>query len=323
VLNRNFSEWIEVLSGVPQGSVLGPLLFLIFINDLDLAAEDVEPLAKFADDTKVGTSVRTDTDRAKLQAVLNRLCDWTTEWGMKFNVQKCKVMHFGKKNPKFNYTMEGKQLEEVTEERDIGITVTDHLKPSIQCAKAATTARAVLGLSRAFHFRNKSTVVKLYKTYVRPHLEFCTPSWSPWTKNDTDCIEKVQIKMVNMISGLTGRTYDEKLSDIGLETLEKRRVEFDICMVHKVMHGYGDLNPDIWFDKMPVGHVPRASADPLNIRARNGNLELRKNFFSIRVVKLWNNVPVPSHVKSLSSAEKFKREQRKWMATAPHGHLHD
>jgi hypothetical protein len=322
VVNGSFSEWIAVLSGVPQGSVLGPLLFLIFINDLDLAAEDVEALAKFADDTKVGNSVRTDADRVKLQEVLNRLCEWTTEWGMKFNVQKCKVMHFGKKNPKFSYTMEGTLLEEVTEERDIGITVTGNLKPSNQCAKAAATARAVLGqIARAFHFRNKSTFVKLYKTYVRPHLEFCTPAWSPWTKHDIECLEKVQVKMVNMISGLTGRTYDEKLTEIGLEKLENRRLEFDICMVHKIVHGNGDLNPDNWFDRMPVGHVTRASADPLNIRARNANLELRKNFFSIRIVKQWNNVP--SHVKSLSSPEKFKRELRKWMAAAPRGHLHD
>jgi hypothetical protein len=86
-------------------------------------------------------------------------------------------------------------------------------------------------------------------------------------------------------------------------------------MAHKIMHGNGDLNPDVWFDKMPVGQVNRASADPLNIRPRNGNLELRKNFFSIRVVKQWNNVP--SHVKSLSSPKKFKMELRKWMKAAP------
>jgi hypothetical protein len=82
VLNGIFSDWIEVLSGVPQGSVLGPLLFLIFINDIDLAAADIEALVKFADDTKVGQTIRTEADRAALQTALTNLCEWTEQWGM-------------------------------------------------------------------------------------------------------------------------------------------------------------------------------------------------------------------------------------------------
>jgi ribonucleases P/MRP protein subunit RPP40 len=312
------------MSGVPQGSVLWPLLFLIFINDLDLAAEEVpvEAIAKFADDTKVGNRIRTDEDRARLQTALDRMCEWTVVWGMKFNVQKCKIMHFERRNTKHTYEMEGMQLAEVEEERDIGVIITNNLKPAKQCAKAAATARAVLGqISRAFHFRDKSTFVKLYKTYVRPHLEFCTPTWSPWGKMDTDCLEKVQIKMINMVSGLKGKNYEEKLAEIGLDSLEKRRIESDICMAHKILYGVGDINPDIWFDKMPEGHVTRASADPLKIRPRNGTLDLRKNFFSIRVVKIWNKVPC--NVKSLSSPKKFKLALRKWMASAPNEPQHD
>jgi hypothetical protein len=132
---------------------------------------------------------------------------------------------------------------------------------------------------------------------------------------DTDILEKVQIKMINMVSGLKGKNYEEKLAEIGLESLEKRRIEADLCMAHKILHGVGDMDPELWFDKMPEGHVTRASADPLNIRPRNGTLDLRKNFFSIRVVKTWNKIPC--HVKSLPSPEKFKMALRKWMASAP------
>jgi hypothetical protein len=118
VLSGEFSEWIAVLSGIPQGSVLGPLLFLIFINDLDLAASEVSTLAKFANDTKLGQVIVSEDDRIQLQRALDKLCDWSRVWGMSFNVKKCKVMHFGRRNPQYDYEMNGERLEMV-EEREI------------------------------------------------------------------------------------------------------------------------------------------------------------------------------------------------------------
>jgi hypothetical protein len=107
VLNGQESSWADVLSGVPQGSVLGPLLFLIFINDLDMAVSELEMLIKFADDTKVGRVMRKDSDRVALQAALDRLMQWSDKWGMRFNVGKCKVMHIGRSNLKSDYVMGG------------------------------------------------------------------------------------------------------------------------------------------------------------------------------------------------------------------------
>jgi hypothetical protein len=98
VLNGKFSAWAEVLSGVPQGSVLGPILFLIFINDLDVAAVMIDILRKFADDTKLGQTVSTPEERELLQQALDKLCEWSEKWGMEFNVKKCKVMHLGYNN---------------------------------------------------------------------------------------------------------------------------------------------------------------------------------------------------------------------------------
>ena len=136
VLNGTFSEWMAVLSGVPQGSVLGPLLFIIFINDLDEEITGGVMASKFADDTKVGRTVATEEERAELQEALLKLERWADRWGMEFNVSKCKVMHFGRNNPRHNYTMKGRLLEKTEEERDLGVVTTANAKPAAQCAKA-------------------------------------------------------------------------------------------------------------------------------------------------------------------------------------------
>ena len=126
VLNGNFSEWMAVLSGVPQGSVLGPLLFIIFINDLDEEIPGGVMVSKFADDTKVARTVATEEGRAELQEALRKLELWAARWGMEFNILKCKVMHFGRNNPRHDYTMNGRLLEKTEEERDLGVVTNDH-----------------------------------------------------------------------------------------------------------------------------------------------------------------------------------------------------
>jgi hypothetical protein len=168
-------------------------LFVIFINDIDEAVMQVEIIKKFADDTKVGQTVASSEDREKLQAALDALCGWADRWGMEFNVPKCKIMHMGNNNPKYQYNMGRQPLAITTKERDIGVTITSNLKPTAQCKKAAKTAQMVLGpIGRSFHFRDRHVFVKLYKQYVLPHLEFSAQAWSPWTVSDIECLKKVQ-----------------------------------------------------------------------------------------------------------------------------------
>ena len=152
----SFSFWREVLSGVPQGSVLGPLLFLIFVNDLPEWIKS--SLKMFADDTKIWARIRVEKDGECLQRDLDSLGRWSDEWLLRFNCEKCKVMHIGHKlQTNYYMTQDGKsrKLEEIREERDLGVVIADNLKPGVQCGRAAAKAMSVLGIIKR-HFSKTS-----------------------------------------------------------------------------------------------------------------------------------------------------------------------
>jgi ribonucleases P/MRP protein subunit RPP40 len=314
VLNGAESTWAEVLSGVPQGSVLGLLLFLIFINHLDAAVSVADWLSKFADDTKVARVISSDSDRAELQESLNALMDWTMKWGMRFNVLKCKVMHLGRSNEKHQYTMGRVTLENTREEKDLGVLISDNVKPSAQCAKAAKTAQTVTGqIARAFQYRDRVVFMQLYKQYVRPHLEFAVQAWSPWLQADIDVFEKVQKRAVSMVSGLASREYEARLKELGLTTLEERRHQADMLMMFKIAHGDGELSLADWYAPPPQAvERMRRHADPLNVRPNHGRLEIRRNAFSVRAGPRWNMIT--AEIKRARMANAFKRAYAKFRA---------
>ena len=201
-----FSDWIEVLSSVVQGSVLGGILFDIFIDDIDDAA--MEALVwKFADDTKAAKIIETEEDSRRMQAIVDSLASWADKWGMAFNVKKCKILHVGRSNPRYKYYLNGEEVEEVKEEKDLGVFVEDTLKPTKQCTAAAKAANFTLGqIQRAFHYRKKEYLVPLYKTFVRPKLEHAVAAWSPWLESDIKSLEKIQERLIRMLSDVKGIT---------------------------------------------------------------------------------------------------------------------
>ena len=136
-VNGKLSSWATVLSGVPQGSVLGPLLFLLFVNELP--AWIINSMMMFADDAKIWTKISSESDSNSLQEDLNELIIWSQTWLLKFHPEKCKMMHIGHQiNTTYNMTDSGKtvQLNPTREEKDLGVYIVDSLKPSLQCIKA-------------------------------------------------------------------------------------------------------------------------------------------------------------------------------------------
>ena len=234
-INGVTSDWQLVLSGVPQGSVLGPILFLIYINDLDCGI--INWILKFADDTKIFGVVNSIEEHAGMQDDLNKLLSWSKEWQMLFNVEKCKVMHFGRRNVGYNYHLDSKSLDEVSEEKDLGVTITCDLKASQQCTHAYSKANRILGvINRSIVYKSKEILIQLYKSLVRPHLEFCTAAWSPHYVKDKELLEKVQRRFTRMIPGLKDVPYNERLQILGLWSLEERRIRSDLIEVYKMIH---------------------------------------------------------------------------------------
>lgn len=309
VLNGECSEWKPVESGVPQGSVLGPICFVIFINDLDDVCQTISMIKKFADDTKLCNKIINDDDRKILQQCLDDLLDWANKWGMSFNISKCKVMHIGNKNPNFTYEMNGHLLETVAEEKDVGVFISSSLKPSLHCKKSVEKAnRALFCLKKAFHYRDKKVFIDLYKTYVRPHLEYCSPAWNPWSKADADMIEGVQKRVLRMVSGLNSTSYAEKLLEVNLQSLSDRRLKQDMCETFKILKGFTNVESRVWFEKMENAEfrTTRLSADPNNLKVKACRTEIRRNFFSYRVINKWNSLP--SDIKNSTNIKQFKRQ---------------
>ena len=243
VVEGEESSWRPVISGVPQGPVLGPILFLIYINDLK--NEIGSTILKFADDTKMFRRVESQEDRHQLQVDLNKLVKWAEKWQMLFNKDKCKCLHIGQANAKKNYLMNNTVLLSTEREKDVGVVVSSDMKVSEQCGIAARKGNQILGLIRRnIAYRDKRLIIPLYISLVRPHLEYCIQAWRPHMRKYIDKLERVQRRATRLISEISQLSYEERLQKCRLTTLETRRIRGDQIEVFKIMHGYERSNKD-------------------------------------------------------------------------------
>ncbi|KAM9128056.1 uncharacterized protein ACDP82_011991 [Pangshura tecta] len=215
--------WKGITSGVLQASVLGPALFNIFINDLDVG---IEITLKFADDTKLGGTATALEDRVIIQNDLDKLEKWSEVNQMKFNKDKRKVLHLGRNNQFHTYRIGTDCLGRSTADRDLGVIV-DHKLNMSQCDAVAKKVNVILGCTnRRVVSKTREVILPLYSALVRPQLEYCVQFWAPHFKKDVEKLERVQRRATRMTEGLE-RSYEGRLKELGLFSLEKRRQRGD------------------------------------------------------------------------------------------------
>ena len=306
VLNGSKSTWSSVTSGIPQGSVLGPTLFLVFINDLPDVVRALIQI--FADDSKMYLEISTPNDSESLQTDLGKMESWTHTWQLKFNEAKCKVVHMGKNNTNTDYTLNsGAKLETSTCEKDLGVLVDNKLTFSDHAQKAVSKANSKLGIiRRSYTYLDSEVVSKLFTSLVRPILEYGIVAWSPVYKKDADAIERVQRRATKLVPKLKLLPYPERLKKLKLPSMYFRRARGDMIEAFKYLtNRYKSENPLVRdYDTRTRGHN-------LKLKKQYANTNIRKNFFSIRVVDLWNSLP--QDIVSSNSVNMFKnRLDRHW-----------
>uniref|UniRef100_A0A8C5N1B7 Reverse transcriptase domain-containing protein n=1 Tax=Leptobrachium leishanense TaxID=445787 RepID=A0A8C5N1B7_9ANUR len=288
VVNGVYSAQGLVTSWVPQGSVLGPILFNIFISDI---AEGINgKVCLFADDTKICNRVDVPGGISQMTNDLGKLKKWSELWQLSFNVDKCEIMHLGRKNPRAEYRIFDTVLTSTSEERDLGVIISEDLRVSSQCNRAAGNASRMLGcVGRGISSRKMEVLMPLYRALVRPHLEYCVQYWRPYLQKDIDILERVQRRATKMVYGLKEKSYQERLNDLNMYSLEKRRDRGDMIETFKYVKGIHKVEEGSIFKRKQSS---KTRGHSLRLEGQRFKSNIRKHYFTERVVDTWNSLPV-------------------------------
>ena len=303
VVGGQMSSWKPVTSGIPQGSVLGPLLFSIFINDMPDLVNSMMKL--FADDAKIFKAIESIEDIEMIQEDINKLLQWSLDWQLPLNISKCKCMHYGKKNPNHNYTMGGVPLSEGTSEVDVGVTFDAELEFRTHIKSMISKANSRVGIiKRSFSKLNKKSFKILYKSLVRPILEYCSVIWFPLNDTDANEIEKVQRRATKLVPQLRNDDYPERLRKLDLTTLQYRRERTDVLQVFRIIHQFDKIPFETFFKYSTADVGTRGHEWKLEKPRSTGTGKQRLNSFSHRVIDNWNKLP--SGTVSCTTLNEFK-----------------
>lgn len=318
------SKPVSVLSGVPQGSVLGPLIFLILIGDID--SEIIDSIVRsFADDTRVSKGITNLNDISKLQEDLFKIYDWAEKSNMEFNGGKFEVMRYGLdeivKLVTSYVTESGSIITQKSELKDLGVMLSDDCTFDVHITKIVTSAKNLTSwILRTFTTRDATTMLMLWKSLVRPVLEYCSVLWCPIKAGQIQALDALQWSFLRKINGTKDLDYWQCLKKFKLYSLQRRRERYRIIYVWKIIE---KLVPNITGTDYAVRTFTsirhgRKGILPL---LRNGISEkvktLRYATVSMHGVQLFNTMPKSIRELTDITVDKFKRELDEFLGTVP------
>ena len=304
-VGTHLSPPVSVTSGVPQGSVIGPIIFLLFINDITDNMNPEINVKLFADDLKVYTELSHPDSIKNFQIHLNHIqhstFNWATTWQMQISYEKSNIFSLTSNNPN-QYFFENKLITHVESITDLGILIEPKLKFNghIHNIVAKAKQRAAL-IHRSFLSRNVQNLTRAFVTYVRPILEYSSAVWSPSLITLINKIESVQRNFTKRLPGLQNLNYGERLNTLKLKSLEHRRLITDLVTCYNIIHNNIIISTKNFFTVSTTTNL-RGHPFRLSVPIVKNNTHL--NFFSVRIVKIWNSLP--SHIVTANNVNLFK-----------------
>jgi Reverse transcriptase (RNA-dependent DNA polymerase)/Endonuclease-reverse transcriptase len=299
-IGKSYSDLRPIISGVPQGSVLGPILFLLFINDI---ADRFPPAAKtrlFADDLKSSVRVVDDEASANFGLLLEAITNWSFDWQLPLAEKKCNWMTISNRNKvaiNRPFKIAECNLEEIKVINDLGISFNNRINFSSHIkAIIAKAKQRVFLLRKSFSCSDPGALILGFKTYVIPPIEYCSQVWSPSNIGEINQIESVQRSFTKILACDPSLTYRNRLDMFGLRTLEYRRLVADLALFYKILHKLITIDVS---NSLELDTDSRTRGHSWKVKLLPARINTRLNFFTLRTAAVWNSLS-PSTVQAVS-----------------------
>jgi hypothetical protein len=289
-VGSSLSKPRPVISGVPQGSVLGPILFLLFVNDISNFLPPNTKSKLFADDLKSYISVSDKSHGMNIPLLLEAISDWSLTWQLPLSPGKCNWMHISNHQAPCNlsFSLSGCCLKKVDEVKDLGVLFDSKLNFSNHiCSIVARAKQRIFLLKKSFVCSDSHVLILGFKTYILPILEYCSPVWSPSSVSDILKLESVQRSFTKALPSFSNLSYEHRLIKAGLISLERRRLNADLILLYKIIHKLIDT---VLFDSI-VFDPKFTRGNTFKIRHLPARLNIRLNFYIVRTIRVWNSLP--------------------------------